>query len=415
MKYVSLVSVIALSVGCGSSAHGKQDVSEPPIDVELDDKSDSPRRPTRGGTLRVGELAVDKFGPTRGFIGYETSLLGGTTVDMFTSGNTDFSLDTIAYVFGPRRPSGVYPGRVLAFNDDAEPGVDVSSRVEFAVPSDGVYLIVVSTYDNYLAFPYHVSDEEYRVMVKCRGEAFEACGDAVSGIDGQCWEDGDCVDNNGGRPLHCEGEVVCAPGTQCLFTQLGVCVEDYAWMTIAPRQCTSPWLETEVTAEQEAQFPIAELARVALHYRGLGIEFDELGVLMAPEPVVTCSGCNCARGDEIVAKVKTTAAVRLAAEGWSYSSSAPAAQGLAPKQCGSNPWQSAGAVSDPFAELEQVDEWLASEGAATVKRGLVWSTEPVLVCEACSCPRGDRLVAFAVDDPARGILAALGFADIYRN
>jgi len=43
------------------------------------------------------------------------------------------------------------------FNDDVDPGANLNSHVVFSVPTAGMYRIVVSTYDNWLEYPVHVT------------------------------------------------------------------------------------------------------------------------------------------------------------------------------------------------------------------------------------------------------------------
>lgn len=46
-------------------------------------------------------------------------------------------------------------------------------------------------------------------------------------------------------------------------------------------------------------------------------------------------------------------------------------------------------------------------------RGFVSSVKPTAVCAACSCPRGDQLLAFPSDQESAGLLSSAGFADLY--
>jgi hypothetical protein len=400
---MKLICAVLALAACGTDA-SKLDVSNPRFDI-ADDKDDSPRKPSKGVDVRIAQLAADKFTATRGYISHEIRLDAGT-VDIDLSGDGQ-PVDTILYVFGPKRANGTYPAQPIAFNDDFDYPENLGSHIVLDVPAAGAYRVVVSTYDNYVAYPQHVSREAYHLMVKCRSEAFGACGPAVSGVDGQCWADEDCWSALG-EPLHCEGEVTCAPGTECFFTRIGTCVADYAYMTYAPKQCANPWS----SAIAVTTFPVPELGKVVTHYTKLGIKLDEVGQLGRPEPVVTCTSCACARGDEIIVKLATPEAEKLAALGWTYSSANPPEQALAPAQCGSNPWQTqpAATVSE---ELELVDTWLDDNAVAAVKRGFTWPVEPRVTCAACSCPRGDRLVVYAPDQEAHGILASLGFDFLY--
>lgn len=406
MRTVSLLVALAVA-GCAADP-AKVDISTPPFDVTDEGKEDSPRRPSKGHDVRIAELREGTFTSSRGFIRHDIELTAGRVDIDLVGTEAGQPLDTILYVFGPRRANGTYPSKVIAFNDDMDPGFNVGSHVVLDVPTAGLYRIVVSTFDNYIYFPAHVSFGDYRLMVKCQDPAFGACGPAVSDVGGACWADSDCLAPDD-SPLHCEGEVTCAPGTECIFVRIGTCVKDYAWMTYAPTQCSNPWSETH---PDESQFPFPELSQVVKYYKQFGIEFDEIGVLGPSEPQVVCLACACGRGDEIVVKVGTPTAALLAEHGWIFSSSDPPAQSVAPKQCGSNPWQTSQA-DDVYAELELVDQWLDGEGAKVTKRGLSWPTEPQITCAACSCPRGDRLIAFGVDPHSQGLLSSLGFNDIY--
>ncbi len=409
MKHLLGLIAIGVLATAACSGDGKQDVSNTPFDLEseTDGKDDSARFPAKGGDVRVAELATGSFTGSRGFIGYEIRLEAGT-VDIDLVGDDD----TILYLFGPKRSNGRYPNQAVAFNDDVAPGANFNSHLVFDVPTPGMYRIVVSTYENWLEYPSHVSRGDYRLMVKCQDPAFGACGPAVSDLGGACWEDSECVSSED-KPLHCEGEITCAPGTQCLFVRQGTCVEDYTWMTFAPLQCTTPWSHIDVTEAEAAPFANAEHAQIVQHYASFGIAIDEIGNLSPSEPMFQCSACGCARGDLLTIKVKTPAAATLGTDhGWIYSSVEPPSMGLSPQQCGTNPWQTAPAETQA-EELELVDTWLAGLGATVKLRGFASPVEPVATCAACSCPRGDRLIAFPVDQATAGLLASEGFSDLH--
>ncbi len=408
MKLSYLLTVFAIA-GCSSSP-AKEDVSTAPFEIEFDAKDDSPTKPSKGHDARVAEQITDKFTATRGFIAHQIHLSGGR-VDLDVSGLEDGDqLDSIMYVFGPKKANGKYPTRAIAFNDDFEPGVNFGSHIILDVPADGEYQVVVSTYENYIYFPQHVSRGEYQLMVKCQNPTFGACGPAVSGIDGQCWADDECVATDG-TALHCEGEVTCAPGTQCFFVRMGTCVADYVFMTFSAKQCTNPWSSTPIEDTESSAFP-ADLAQVKKHYGKQGVTFDELGQLTPAEPTFHCLACGCPRGDQLLVKIKSEFAATLATDGWIFSAPDPGAMSLEPKQCGSNPWETSQTTS-VAEELEQVDTWFTAEGAKVPTRGFTYPAEPRAVCSSCSCPRGDRLVAFPVDQEAHGLLSSLGFSDVY--
>src|SRR5262245_61379011 len=142
MKKLSLPLLALALVGCASD--GKQDISNAPIAIDqVDAKEDSPTKPSKGFDARVTEQIEDTFSKTRGWIAHQIQLTGGR-VDIDVSG-TEFGgqLDTILYVFGPRKPNGKYPTQPIAFNDDFEPGVNFGSHIVLSVPADGIYQLVV--------------------------------------------------------------------------------------------------------------------------------------------------------------------------------------------------------------------------------------------------------------------------------
>ncbi|MBX3193005.1 MAG: hypothetical protein KF819_38830 [Labilithrix sp.] len=107
-----------------------------------------------------------------------------------------------------------------------------------------------------------------------------------------------------------------------------------------------------------------------------------------------------------------------------YSNDAPpaAATGtwltIAPKQCGTNPWNGAGPAPGRDAswlqgEQGEVDDFFRGEGIALDQVGFAYPSEPRMVCMACSCPRGDALVVKAKSsaDAAR-LVADYGFVEI---
>lgn len=417
LRNLHLLPLLSLTLSIPLTAcavDDKDDIGLAPFDLSAEGKDDSARLPSKGMDLRVGQLAEGVFTATQGFVRHDIQLdAGPADIDLVGHDNrTNGPLDTILYVFGPANAAGRYPANPVAFNDDMDPGVNLGSHIVFDVPTPGRYRVVVSTYDNWRRFPVHVSRGTYRLITKCQNPTWGACGPAISDVGGACWADDDCVSASG-RPLHCEGEVTCAPGTQCLFVRQGVCAEDYAWMTYAARQCTNPWSDVVVSEDDGARFGDSqELAQVVGYAAAMGITLDEIGKLHKPNPMFQCLACGCARGDLIFIKVKTPEAATLAENGWIYSSVDPAAVSMAPRQCGSNPWETERAA-DVASELELVDTWMAGMGADVNLRGFTWSVEPIAVCAACSCPRGDRLVAFPVDAEDAGLLAGAGFNDVY--
>jgi hypothetical protein len=83
-----------------------------------------------------------------------------------------------------------------------------------------------------------------------------------------------------------------------------------------------------------------------------------------------------------------------------------------PTQCGSNPWEMDPQQNDSFwlpGELGAIVAYYASIGVSIDEIGLLDPPEPPIVCAACQCPRGDRLVVKASGANVV-LLEALGFA-----
>lgn len=87
---------------------------------------------------------------------------------------------------------------------------------------------------------------------------------------------------------------------------------------------------------------------------------------------------------------------------------------IAPKQCGSNPWEPSAqgqGGSQTGDEAAQVKSYFASKGIELEAIGFAYPAEPMFVCMACSCPRGDTLVVKAKDATnAQKLVADHGFA-----
>src|SRR4030095_9394782 len=114
------------------------------------------------------------------------------------------------------------------------------------LPKTATYRLVVSSYDNWLFFPTNVTRGDYHVIVKCpRDGGSDVCGPAVHYEGGECWNDKECA-----AGLHCEGEITCLPGTECLIAHPGTCTADYAWLAYAPKQCgQNPWQENALPGD----------------------------------------------------------------------------------------------------------------------------------------------------------------------
>jgi hypothetical protein len=81
-------------------------------------------------------------------------------------------------------------------------------------------------------------------------------------------------------------------------------------------------------------------------------------------------------------------------------------------QCGGNPWDEV--PGELVTEARNAATWAHGSGATMGWVGFSYPAEPTAVCEACSCPRGDTLVATGKDADATVALSGLGFVDLYR-
>jgi hypothetical protein len=415
-RFIVLVLGGALLAACADDDDDKMPVSDVKIDgARTDDgdgKADSWRFPRNGGRIRVGAATPGQLTLANGWIGYEIELTAGLVdLDVTGTDDTDGQLDTILIVYGPRRANGTYPNAPIAFNDDEVAGTDLGSRIQLDAPADGMYRLVVSSYDNWYEWPTNVTVAPFRLTATCPRDGFGACGPAVSDVGGACWVDEECV---GGS--HCEGEITCAPGTACLWVREGACVEDYEWLTLLPRQCGgNPWqLDPAPFDPDDPGFPTSELAAIDAYYEAEGIDLMSLG-LIASELEAVCAGCACPRGDRLVVRARPDDAARLAdAHGFEQVEDAIATAWLRyrPIQCGGNPWDDE-TSRDPMVEAAAVKAWAADSDAPLGSAGFVYETEIQVVCRACSCPRGDTLVVTPKSPAEETAVRGLGFADLY--
>jgi hypothetical protein len=363
-----------------------------------DDKADAPgQKIVRGDKLKVGQKVSSDFTARRGWIAYPIELVGGQQVDLTVGG----AEDTMVWVYGPRQANGQYPADALAFNDDETPGAVLSSRLFLDVPADGTYRVLVSTWDNYSAYPNNVSRGAYEVRATCASAGFGVCGPAISYEGEQCWADADCQAVPAAQGAHCEGEIVCAADTNCFWVNEGFCRGNYVWLTYAPKQCgTNGWQQATVVGDGvDGNTPEGELTLVDRYFEDRGIDLLEVGFAGRPEPMATCAACSCARGDLLVVKARAHQADKLVSQ-FGFTRVESGAQ-LAPKSCGMNPWPNAETVGAGSAEeLQAIGEWTESLGAPLAWVGHLYSTTARATCRACTCPRGDTLFVLPVGDAA---------------
>ncbi len=408
---VSFASLV-LATACGATEDLKEDAAEAPFAAEAlgaegaEGKADSAARPIDRGVLKVGRSGEGEFTAREGWFSYELALTSGQVDVMAWGEQADGSTqDTIVYVFGPQRDNGNFPSRALAFNDDEAQGT-YSSRVTASIPRDGVYRVVVSTYDNWRRFPRNVSRGTFGVIVKCpRAAGAESCGPAALFEGGACWNDIDCV--NG---LRCQDEIVCPPNVVCIWARAGQCVVDDAWLTYAPKQCgQNPWQQNATGAASHLG---GELGDVHGFFAGKNITLKNLGFLAPAEPKFQCQACSCARGDTLLVHAGPFDAARLEQEFGFRCVTDGSLAAVAPVQCGGNPWDEDG---DKLVEAENFVSWATDQGATPLSVvGFVFPGEQRFQCAACSCSRGDLLVAGGATEEASHRLNDLGLEPLHR-
>lgn len=189
------------------------------------------------------------------------------------------------------------------------------------------------------------------------------------------------------------------------------------WLAMRPVQCMgNPWQQMTSKGDgMDGIYSDPELLAIDNFFEDKGIDLVEVGFLYPPMADNTCSACTCARGDWLLVRAKAADASKLEATyGFSRLGSADGPMGglgYTPRQCGTNPW----AVTTPAmsrAEAEAVAKWTASKGASVTRAGFVQLTTPVAVCKACTCPRGDRLVASGANASDATTLRGLSFSDL---
>lgn len=392
----SLSSLLLLSAAC--SGTGKEPVTDLPFPGDYQvGKEDSWRTPIDGGRLVLGQVATGRFDADHGWIGYEIDITAGPMDLRLTDPAGTQELDTILVVYGPRSESGRYPAIPVALNDDAGPQ-DLGSLLTMSDVAPGTYRVIASTYDNLLAWPFNVTEADFILSARCGIAGDEACGPEIHGIGGACFEDWRCV-----AGAHCEGEVTCPPGVECIWVNEGTCVEDYEWLALGTRQCGgNPWQAGAPAGDDE-------LAQIDGFFTAEGFDLLSIGLVDLPGDVV-CQSCSCSRGDALVVKARASEADQLVSA-FGFARLDPGAWGTyQPMQCGGNPWQEAG---DPAAdEIAQVRSWAAADGAELAEVGFVRSTDEVATCSGCGCPRGDLLVVRGASASAVASLPALGFGPL---
>lgn len=89
---------------------------------------------------------------------------------------------------------------------------------------------------------------------------------------------------------------------------------------------------------------------------------------------------------------------------------------ISPRQCGTNPWSGVQPAAGQQAsylsgEAGEVDNFFRAKGIHLEQVGFAHPAEPMMVCMACSCPRGDTLIVHAKSSAdAQVLVSQYGFA-----
>lgn len=188
-----------------------------------------------------------------------------------------------------------------------------------------------------------------------------------------------------------------------------------AWLTIEPIQCAgNPWeMATSKGDGTDPSYPTAEHLAVDNYFEDQGIDLLEVGFLYPPMPIGVCKACTCPRGDRLLVRANAVDVSTLVTRYGFTTVKDGEAQALSPRQCNNNPWTApAPGEAGLRPESELVQSWLAKESAPSSQAGFAFPTTTVGSCAACTCGRGDRLVAFPADPTAAGKLPALGFTPL---
>jgi len=177
----------------------------------LDDPTDLEQTVDLKGHVDFGANEVGHFSNTRPLIGYLVDALRGARLTLELQASQDSSDDPVLVLYGPADGSGIF-GEKIAMDDDGRDGRN--SLIDgLALPADGTYLILVTSYSG--------RDEgEYKLSVGCHGNCGEpVCPDIL--CDLYC-PNGFMTDENGcpicrckEDPEYCRSDRDCPDGFFC--------------------------------------------------------------------------------------------------------------------------------------------------------------------------------------------------------
>jgi hypothetical protein len=191
------------------------------------------------------------------------------------------------------------------------------------------------------------------------------------------------------------------------------------WLVMRPVQCNgNPWQTvTSVGDGLAPNYSDPELLQIDNFFEDKGIDLIELGFMYPPSPEGVCEACSCPRGDYLLVRARLSAVSMLETTyGFTRLGSADGPDGglgYTPRQCDTNPWTST-TNSMSREEAESAARFTASKAAPVKRIGFIQRSTPIAVCEACTCPRGDRLVGSATGAPSAGNLRGLSFTELPR-
>jgi hypothetical protein len=185
---------LCLIAGCAAPMDPAAEEKTPPPDpyygAEGDDlsKADTAKRPATSEPIAFGVVKTTELTPKAEFRGFTFSGSAGQLVDMYADGLD--GLDTVLYLYRLSPHNGRPLGWPLVSNDDTpqpgwilqsntEPNVWSSSVNDFALPEDGGYALVVTSF-------WQLYDGLVEVVVKTPGAGKMCGGFANAGCpDGQ--------------------------------------------------------------------------------------------------------------------------------------------------------------------------------------------------------------------------------------
>jgi len=205
------LTLLAGGLACGDGSapdSGNKQAFQAPI---LDDPTDLGQTVDLQGHVDFGASVVGHFSDSRPLIGYLLDALRGARLTLELQASQDGNDDPVLVLYGPADASGIM-GEKIALDDDGRDGRN--SLIDgLALPADGTYLVLVTSYSGR-------DTGEYKLTVGCRGNCGEpVCPDIL--CDLYC-PNGFMTDENGcpicrcrENPEYCRTDRDCPDGFFC--------------------------------------------------------------------------------------------------------------------------------------------------------------------------------------------------------